>query len=229
MNLWHNEGHTNKIAGAHIKLKGHLNAITGNCTSVWGQSFISGDVTQLRGCLTGLTGSCDGLSGDLSRLRGDISGITGLVDEKLRGDVSGLCGDVSSVWGKADRLRGSVAELLEQGMLWPRDRDLTLEIFASRYNLPMEFLDNSGMPALIAFYALEGVPLHWVTVRNQKLEGFTIGPLSVISARFPGQEIIKVAVPSDANWQLMDGFNLLTADKIYAFEQLASPVHTSLN
>ena len=46
---------------------------------------------------------------------------------------------------------------------------------------------------------------------------------------FPGQEIIKVAVPGDADWQLLDGFDLLNADRIYAFEQLASPVHTVLN
>ncbi len=114
-------------------------------------------------------------------------------------------------------------------MLWPKDRALSLEMFASRYNLPMEFLDNSGLPALIAFHALEGVPLHWVTVRSQSVEGFTVGSLSVISARFPGQEMIKVAVPGDAVWQLLDGFDVLNAEKIYAFEQLAAPVHTVLN
>ena len=228
MNLWHSD-QTREIAGAHTNLSGNLNVISGNCTGVWGRSFISGDVTGLQGCLTGLTGSCKGLSGEVSRLRGNISGITGVVDGRLIGDVSGLRGDVSGVWGKADRLRGAIGELLEQGLLWRKDQPLSLEMFASRYNLPMEFLDNSGLPALIAFHALEGVPLHWVTVRNQSVEGFTVGPLSAISARFPGQEIIKVAVPGDANWQLLDGFDLLSADRIYAFEQLASPVHAILN
>ncbi len=228
MNLWHGED-TREIAGPHTNLSGNRNAISGNCTSVWGQSFITGDVTNLQGCLTGLNGSCQGLSGEVTRVRGNVSAITGLVDERLIGDVSGLSGDVSSVWGKADSLRGAIAELLEQGLLWPKNRDLTLEMFASRHNLPMEFLDNSGMPALIAFYALEGVPLHWVTVCNQNMDGFTVGPLSIISARSPGQEIIKVALPSDANWQLLDKFDLLSADRIYAFEQLASPVHTAMN
>ena len=229
MNLWHRKEDASEIAGAHAKLTGNLNVISGNCTSIWGRCFISGDVTALHGCLTGLTGSCEGLSGDVSRLRGNVSGITGLVDKRLIGDVSGLRGDVSPVWGNADRLRAGVAELMEQGMLWPKDRSLSLEMFASRHNLPMEFLDNSGLPALIAFHALEGGPLHWVTVRSQSVEGFTVGPLSAISSRFTGQQIIKVAVPGDADWQLMDGFNVLTADRIYAFEQLASPVHAVLN
>ena len=228
MNLWHKKD-TSEIVGAHTNLTGNLEAISGNCTSVWGQSFISGDVTDLQGSLTGLTGSCQGLSGQVTRVRGNVSRISGLLDERLIGDVSGLSGDVSSVWGKADSLRGATAELLERGLLWPKDRELTLEMFASRHNLPMEFLDNSGMPALIAFYALEGVPLHWVTVCSQNMDGFTVGSLSVISARSPGQEIIKVALPSDAHWQLLDKFDLLSADRIYAFEQLASPVHTVMN
>jgi len=228
MNLWHSQ-QTREIAGAHTNLSGNLNAISGDCSSVWGRSSINGDVTGLQGCLTGLSGSCDGLSGEVSGLRGNISGITGVVDVELIGDISGLRGDVSGVWGKADRLRGAVGELLEHGLLWRKDQPMNLEMFASRYNLPMEFLDNSGLPALIAFHALEGVPLHWVTVRNQSVEGFTVGALSTISARFPGQEIIKVAVPGDADWQLLDGFDVLSADRIYAFEQLTSPVHTVLN
>ena len=228
MNLWYSED-AEQIAGAHAKLSGNLNAISGDCSSVWGRSFISGDVTRLQGCLTALSGTCEGLSGEVSLLRGNLSGIHGMVDRQLIGDISGLRGDVSDVWGKADRLHGSVAELLEQGLLWRTDQALSLEMFASRYNLPMEFLDNSGQPALIGFHALEGVPLHWVTVRSAEAEGFTVGSLSAISAHFPGQEIIKVAVPGDGDWQLVEGFELLTTDRIYAFEQLASPVHGVLN
>ncbi len=228
MDLWHSEG-ASEIAGAHAKLSGNLNEISGDCSRVWGRSFISGEVTGLRGCLTDLTGSCEGLSGDLSRVRGNISGISGLVDEILIGDVSRLHGDVSGVWGKADGLRGDVAELLEQGLLWRKNKVLSLEMFASRYNLPMEFLDNSGLPALIAFHAIEERPLHWVTVRNQSADGFIVGGLSAVSSRSAGQDIIKVAVPGDADWQLQDGFDVLSADRIYAFEQLASPVHTVLN
>ncbi len=228
MNLRHSE-EAKEIAGAHTRLSGNLDAISGDCSGVWGRSFISGDVTGLQGSLTGMTGSCAGLSGEVSRLRGNVSEITGLVDRRLVGDVSGLRGDVTAVWGKADRLRGDVGELLEQGLLWRKSQALSLEMFASRYNLPMEFLDNSGLPALIAFHALEGVPLHWVTVRSQNMERFTVGPLSIISGRFPGQEIIKVAVPGDADWQLLEELDLLSADRIYAFEQLASPVHTVLN
>ncbi len=71
--------------------------------------------------------------------------------------------------------------------------------------------------------------MHWVTVRSDEAEGFTVGSLSAVSAHFPGQEIIKVAVPSDADWQLLEGFELLSVDRIYAFEQLASPVHAVLN
>ncbi len=228
MNLRHSE-EAKEIAGAHVKLSGNLDAISGDCTGVWGRSFINGDVTELQGSLTGMTGSCAGLSGEVSRVRGNVSGITGLVDRRLVGDVSGLRGDVTSVWGKADRLRGNVGELLEQGLLWRKSQTLSLEMFASRYNLPMEFLDNSGLPALIAFHALEGVRLHWVTVRGENMERFTVGSLSTISGRFPGQEIIKVAVPGDADWELLEGLDLLSADRIYAFEQLAAPVHTVLN
>ena len=228
MNLWYSQD-AEQIVGAHAKLSGNLNGISGDCSGVWGRSFIRGDVTGLQGCLTGLRGTCEGLSGEVSLLRGDLSGIRGLVDSRLIGDVSGLRGDLSGAWGKADRLRGAVGELLEQGLLWRKDQPLSLEMFASRYNLPMEFLDNSGQPALIGFHALEGVPLHWVTVRSDEVDGFTVGPLSAISAHFPGQEIIKVAVPGDADWQLLEGFELLSADRIYAFEQLASPVHAVLN
>ena len=228
MNPWHSDK-TKEIEGAHKDLTGNLKAIRGDRSEVWGQCLISGDVSGLQGCLAGLTGSCEGLSGDLSNLRGNLSGITGLVDANLIGDVSGLHGDVSGVWGKADRLRGVVAELLEQGLLWHKDQPLSLEMFASRYNLPMEFLDNSGMPALIAFHALEGAGLHWVTVRTGSAGGFIVGALLVIAGRFPGQEIIKVAVPGDADWQLMEGFDVLNADRIYAFEQLGSPVNSILN
>jgi hypothetical protein len=227
MNLWHKE-HANERAGAHAKLSGNLKTISGNCTNVWGQTLISGCVTQLKGCLTGLVGSSEGLSGEVSRLRGNMSELTGVVDRKLIGDVSGLHGDVGGVWGNADGLRGSVAELTEQGKLWLKDQTLTLEIFASRFNLPMEFLDNSGHPALIAFHALQGTAVHWITVRNQSAEGFIVGPFSVISHRFPGQEIIKVAIPSDAKWQLQDEYDTLTTSRIYAFEQLATPVHTAM-
>ena len=228
MNLWYSQD-AERVAGVHTRLSGNLSAISGDCSGVWGRSFIKGDVTGLQGCLTGLTGTCEGLSGEVSLLRGDISRIRGLVDSRLIGDVSGLRGDVTGAWGKADRLRGALGELLEQGLLWRTDQGLSLEMFASRHNLPMEFLDNSGQPALIGFHALEGVPLHWVTVRSDEAEGFTVGSLSAVSAHFPGQEIIKVAVPSDADWQLLESFDLLSVDRIYAFEQLASPVHAVLN
>lgn len=228
MNLWYSKD-AEQIAGAHARLSGNSNAISGDCSGVWGRSFIGGDVTELRGCLTGLRGNCEDLSGEVSLLRGDISKIRGLVNSRLIGDVSGLCGDVTNVWGKVDRLRGAVGELLEQGLLWRTDQSLSLEMFASRHNLPMEFLDNSGHPALIAFHALEGVPLHWVTVRSDEAEGFTVGSLAAVSAHFPGQEIIKVAVPSDGDWQLLEGFELLSVDRIYAFEQSTSPVHEVLS
>lgn len=227
MNLWHSED-AREIAGAQNTLSGNLKAISGNSTCIWGHSFISGDVSWLQGCVTGLRGSCDGLTGVVGRLRGDITGITGCVDERLIGNVSGLHGDVTGVWGKADGLFGTVRELLDQGMLWPANQSLSLELFASRNNLPMEFFDNSGLPALVAFHALEDISLHWVTVRSGNAEAFAAGPLAVVSQRFPGQEIIKVAIPGDADWQLSEDYDMLRTDRIYAFEQSASPVHAAV-
>ena len=160
------------------------------------------------------------LSGELTLLRGDLSGIRGLVDARLIGDVTGLRGDVTGVWGNATGLRGPVLELLDKGLLWPKDRPLTLEMFATRYNLAMEFFDSSGLPALIAFHATEGPPLHWLTVRANTADGFLVGPLVQIRRRFPGQEITKVAVPSEANWQISEDLQVLRTDRVYALEHI---------
>ena len=219
MRLWHFEK-TREVSGAHANLYGKLDALSGDCTSVWGRSLIRGDVSALQGCLTGLSGECKGLSGPVSQLRGDITGITGRIDPRLMGDVSGLRGRVTGAWGKADGLRGEVQELLDSGLLWLKGEELKLENFASRYNLPMEFLDNSGSPALIAYHAVEDVPLHWLAVRNSRAEGFVVGPLAEIAKRFPGQEIIKAAVPSEADWQISDDLAVLRTDRLFAFEHV---------
>ena len=200
--------------------RANLEDIPGDRSGVWGTSCISGQANGLRGCLTGLTGVCNGLTGDVTRLCGDISGITGLVDEYLIGDVSGLRGDVSGVWGRSDGLRGQVRGLLERGQLWPKDQPFTLEMFASRYKLPMEFFDNSGLPALVAFHALDGPPLHWLAVRSDSAHGFIVGALLEISRRFPGQEIAKVAVPGDADWQICDDLRVFRTDKVYVLEHI---------
>ena len=206
-----------------------LREIQGDHTDVWGQVSISGKVSNLRGCLTGLTGSCNDLAGEVTLLQGDISGITGLVDKRLVGDVSGLRGDVSDVWGNAAGLRGEVLELLEKGMLWPKSRPLSLEMFATRYKLAMEFFDNSGLPALIAFHAVQGPPLHWLTVRDDAANGFTVGPLLEIARRFPGQEITKVAVPGQANWQISEDLAVLHTDRVYALEHIQPLVSSFTN
>ena len=225
MNLWHHKN-AKKFAGPHSRLSGKIADISGDCSNIQGCCFIQGNVTTLAGDVSNLTGLCRGLQGNLTNLRGDLSGIRGHIDPRLIGNVSGLQGDVTQVWGKADNLQGRVAELLDQGLLWPKDHPLALEMFASRYSLPMEFLDNSGAPALIAFYALQGSAVHWVTVSHNQGESFVVGPLVAIRRISPGQEIIKVAVPSNANWQLLDNLELLHTNKIYAFEQVAAPVQT---
>lgn len=193
------------------------------------RATISGDLSNLKGCLTGLTGSSNGLAGEVNNLRGDMSGITGVVDTQLIGDVSGLRGDVTNVFGNPDGLRGQISDLVEQGLLWPKSYTLTLEMFASRYKLPMEFFDNSNFPALIAFHASQGPPLHWLAVRANIADGFIVGPLPEIQNRFPGQQIIKVAVPGDADWQICANLKLLCTDRIYVFEHIAPLLPTFTN
>ena len=219
MRLWHS-AKASEVTQTNQILRGNLEDIQGDRSGVCGLSSISGDVSGLRGCLTGLSGFCKGLTGDVTRLCGNITGITGLVDEGLIGDVSGLRGDVSGVWGRADGLQGQITQLLDQGQLWPRSQALALEMFASRYKLPMEFFDNSGLPALVAFHALEGPPLHWLAVRSDALHGFIVGPLLEIRRRFPGQEIAKVAVPGDADWQICDDMQVFRTDRVYVLEHV---------
>ena len=188
--------------------------------AAWGHALLRGDPSRLRGCLTGLSGSCRNLAGDVSLLQGDVSGLKGLVDEQLVGDVCGLRGDITSVWGDATGLRGDVHELVEKGKLWLKNRPFNLEMFATRYKLAMEFLDNSGMPALIAFHAVLGAPLHWLTVREDAADAFIVGPLPQISRRFPGREIMKVAVPGDAEWHISQDTRMILTDRVYALEHI---------
>ncbi len=220
MTIWYFDK-DKEISGPHKNLTGDLDAIRGDCTDVWGLVSISGDVSGLKGCLTGLTGSCKSLVGTVGRLSGDISGIRGRLGGNLIGDVSGLRGDVTGIWGKADGLKGQVSDLLYNGLLWAEKQPLSLGMFASRYDLPMEFLDNSGSPALIAFHALENRPEHWLMVRSNEMGGFIVGPLAKIRKRFLGQEIAKVAVSSEAVWRISGDFDLLQTDKIYVFEHIA--------
>ena len=228
MRLWHS-GKARELAEPLHSLSGNLGVIRGDRSDLSGQASVSGDVSELKGCLTGLRGSCDGLSGEVTGLRGDISGIIGHLSNRLFGDVSGLRGDVSGVWGNATGLRGEVVELLDKGLLWPNDRPLSLGMFATRYNLAMEFFDSSGLPALIAFHAIQGAPLHWLTVRANTTDGFVVGPLAEIQKRFPGQEIAKVAVPSEANWQISEDIQLIRTDRVYALEHIAPLVSTFRN
>lgn len=194
----------------------------------WGRAPLRGDPSRLRGCLTGLTGSCRNLAGEVSLLQGDVSGIKGLVDERLVGDVSGLRGDITSVWGNATGLRGDVHELVQKGMLWLKNRPFNLEMFATRYRLAMEFLDNSGMPALIAFHAVLGAPLHWLTVRENAADAFIVGPLIQISRQFSGREIMKVAIPGNAEWHISQDTRLILTDRVYALEHI-EPLSSSTN
>lgn len=228
MRLWHTANHKRRIEGAHQKLAGNLDAISGNCIGVWGQVAVQGDVSGLKGCLSGLTGHCENLRGQVSRIRGDLSNLRGLIQDRLVGDVSGLHGDLTGVWGNATGLTGDVAELLDQGTLWAVDQQLNLEIFASRYHLSMEFFDNSGSPALIGFHALQDRPLHWMNVRPDSMHGFIVGPMPTICRRFPNQEIIKVAVPSEADWQISDELDVLHTDRIYAIEHVGQLVSNAL-
>jgi len=226
------EGHSSDAgedAESRQYLSSNLEASRGERSAVEGQVSIRGEVSGLKGCLTGLTGSCNGLVGDVSRLRGNISRITGVVDAYLIGDVSGLRGDVTGVWGRADGLQGEVSELLDQGLLWPKGQPLTLEMFASRHKLPMEFFDNSGLAALIAFHALEGPPLHWLTVRTDAVHGFIVGSLLEIRRRFPGQEIAEVVVPGESDWQICDDLAVLRTDRIYVLEHIEPLVATFSN
>jgi hypothetical protein len=62
--------------------------------------------------------------------------------------------------------------------------------------------------------------LHWLTVRNNAADGFVVGPLLEIAARFPGQELTKVAVPSQANWQISEDLDVLHTDRVYALEHI---------
>lgn len=226
MKLWHVDKEK-KIAGSHRNLYGDVQAIWGNCTAIWGRVSINGDVSGLKGCLTGLTGSCQGLAGSVGRLNGNISRITGLLDARLIGDVSELQGDVTGLWGRADGLKGDVRNLADQFLLWPKDRPMVLEMFASRYNLPMEFLDYSGSPALIAYHALEAKPEHWLMARPSSAEGFIVGPLAKIQKTFIGQEIAKVAVPPQAEWEIAENLQFIQTDKICVFEHI-SPILSSL-
>ena len=227
MRLWYFDK-TEEISGPHRDLCGDIKAIWGDCTGVWGQVAISGDVSGLKGCLTGLTGSCKGLVGSVSRLHGNISGIAGLLDARLIGDVSELGGDVTGLWGRADGLRGDTQDLADQGLLWPKDQPLDLEMFASRYNLPMEFLEYSSPPALIAFHALESKPEHALMVRPSKKDGFIVGPLAKIQKGFLGQEITEVAVPSQADWSIAEDLQFIQTDKIYVFEHI-TPMFSSFS
>ena len=221
MRLWHSDK-AGEIPGPHRNLYGDIRAIAGDCTAVWGDVSITGDVSSLKGCLTGLTGSCKGLAGALGRIYGNISGIKGLVDPKLIGDVSDIHGDVTGLWGMADGLKGDAHSLIEQHLLWPKNRPMSLEMFASRYNLPMEFVDYSSSPALIAFHALESKPEHWLMVRPSCAEGFIVGPLAQIKRKFLGQEITTVAVPAQAQWDITEDLQLIQTDKIYVFEHTTS-------
>ena len=56
---------------------------------------LSGDVSGLRGDVTGLSGDVTGLRGDVTDLSGDVSGLRGDVTS-LRGDATGLRGDVTA-------------------------------------------------------------------------------------------------------------------------------------
>ncbi|NIA07179.1 MAG: hypothetical protein GWP14_06025 [Actinobacteria bacterium] len=228
MRLWH-PTKANSVSQPHQRPAPDLRAIQGDHPGVGSQVTINGGVSRLRGCLNGLTGSCNDLAGEVTLLRGDISGITGLVDKRLVGDASGLRGDVSDVWGNASGLRGEVSELLEKGLLWPKNRPLSLEMFATRYKLAMEFFDNSGLPALIAFHAVQGPPLHWLTVRDNAANGFIVAPLLEIARRFPGQEITKVAVPGQANWHISQDLLALHTDRVYALEHIEPLVSSFTN
>lgn len=220
MRLWYSDDQRRRIGGAHAKLAGKLEGISGDCGGVWGTVALSGNVSGLKGCLTGLTGRCNDLRGEVSRIRGDLSGFRGVVEARLVGDVSRVHGDVTGIWGNASGLKGGVAELVEQGLLWTVNQKLDLEMFASRYGMSMEFFDSSGAPALIAFHALEHGPLHWMAVREDSRHGFLVGTVSVISRRFSGREIIKVAVPSEAEWEIGEDLDLLYTDRIYALEHV---------
>ena len=228
MRLWHPTKAKN-VSQSYENLNGNLRATQADHTDAWGQASISGEVSRLRGCLTGLTGSCNDLAGEVTLLRGDVSGITGLVDKRLVGDVSSLSGDVSGVWGNATGLCGEVPKLLDKGLLWPQKRPLSLEMFATRYKLAMEFFDNSGLPALIAFHAIQGAPLHWLTVRDDAADAFVVGPLLEIATRFPGQEFIKVAVPGQADWQISEDLAVLHTDRVYALEHIEPLVSSFTN
>ena len=227
MRLWYSDSQRRRIGGAHAKLVGQLEDISGDCGRVWGNVAVSGNVSGLNGCLTGLTGKCDNLKGEVSRIRGELSGLRGILEARLTGDISRVHGDVTGIWGNASGLAGGVAELVEEGLLWTVNQNLDLEMFARRYGMSMEFFDNSGSPALIAFHALEAGPLHWMAVREDSRHGFLVGPMSVISRRFSSQEIIKVAVPSEAEWEISEDLDLLYTYRIYALEHVGPLVSSA--
>ncbi len=221
MRLWHLQK-KKQISGPHDNLSGDIQAISGDCTDLTGDVSISGDVSGLKGCLTGLTGTSQGLSGSIGHLCGNISGITGKLDSELVGDVSGLRGNVTAVWGQAGGLHGEVHDFLDKSLLWPKAQALTLEMFASRYNLPMEFLDYSSSPALVAFHVPDAKHEHWLMIRPSSEEGFVVGPLDEIQKRFLGQEVTKVAVPSSAVWHASKDLRFIQTDRICIFEHITS-------
>ncbi len=142
----------------------------------------------------------------------------------LIGDISGIQGNLNGVWGRAEGLCGEVGQLLEQGLLWPKNQSLNLEMFACRYGLSMECLDTSGFPALVAFHPVEDRPLHWLSVRPDCDHGFIVGPLDIIRKRFPNQEIAKVAVPADAQWQVSHDLEFISVDRFFVLEHTGQMV-----
>jgi hypothetical protein len=131
---------------------------------------------------------------------------------------------VSGVWGRAEGLCGDVALLLDQGLLWHENEPLNLEMFACRHGLPMEFLDTSGCPALIAFHAYEDHSLHWLAARPDSNHGFVVGAYNIIRERFYDHEITKVAVPADAQWQVSDDLEIIRVDKLFVLEHVGPMV-----
>ena len=80
---------------------------------------ITGDLSNVRGNITGIIGDLSNVRGNLSNIRGDLSNISGDLTgvcgnlSNISGDLTGVCGDLSGISGDLTGIRATAGEIKE--------------------------------------------------------------------------------------------------------------------
>jgi hypothetical protein len=84
---------------------------------------VCGDLSGVRGDLTGVSGYLSGVRGDLTGVRGDLTGVYGDLTG-VSGDLTGVYGDLTGVSGYLSGVRGD----LDDAEITNADRELGVNI-----------------------------------------------------------------------------------------------------